>query len=928
MPTLLRRLLCLLPVLVVAACARAPGETTLRPRIDYEKYRLPNGLEVILAEDRRLPLVTVNLWYHVGPANEKAGRTGFAHLFEHMMFQGSKNVPEDGHLQLLEGAGATDLNGSTSFDRTNYYETLPSNQLELALWLESDRMGFLLEKLDAAKLANQRDVVRNERRQSIEGAPYGLVEEALYHELYPAGHPYHARIIGSHADIEAAQLDDVRDFFRQYYAPNNASIAIVGDIDKARTKALIAKYFGPLRAGPAVERTTVATPRLTSEQRVTVTDRVELPRVYVAWHSPAYYAPGDADADVLSHVLGGSKSSRLYRKLVYEKQIAQDVSASQQSMQLGSIFSIEATARPGVKAEDLLAAIDSELRTLRDEGPDATEVDEARNTIVADIVRGLETFGGVADMLNRYNHFLGEPGYLTQDVQRYEAVKPRTVKALADSLLRSDARVVVFGVPGEKVVDDPPRTTPAEGAAPEVAPTPAPAATPADWRASVPGPGPSSPLELPVPQQFTLGNGLTVLLVESHKLPVISANLMVLAGSDHNPTERPGLASFAAAMLDEGTRTRDSLQIARDAGRLGATLAAASTTDYSTVALRTLTPTADDAFALMADVALHPSFKAEEIERQRVSRLTQLQQQRDNPAAMAQRVFNAEVFGEQHPYGYTELGTPESVQQISREDLEGFWRHGFTPRNAALIVAGDIDADALRALAEKHFGDWEGDRPAAAELAAPAIGQRRIVIVDRGPSPQTALRLGTVGVARSTPDYAALEVMNGILGGLFSSRINMNLRERNGYTYGARSGFGYRRGAGPFVIQTSVRADVTAPAVREIFKEIDGLRSTPVEDAELTLSKDSFTRSLPGLFETTADAAGSVGQLFVYGLPLDYYNGLPEQVAAVTAADVQRVMRERVDPERLVVVAVGDKTALEPALRSLDLGPVESRTAE
>ncbi len=334
------------------------------------------------------------------------------------------------------------------------------------------------------------------------------------------------------------------------------------------------------------------------------------------------------------------------------------------------------------------------------------------------------------------------------------------------------------------------------------------------------------------------------------------------------------------------------------------------------------------AFALMADVVLHPAFKAEEIERQRVSRLTQYQQQRDNPTAIASRVFSAEIFGAQHPYGYNELGTAASLQQISRDDLEGFWKAGFTPGNSALIVAGDIDAAALKALAQKHFGGWQGERSAPPELTAPAPGARRFIVVDRGPSPQTALRLGSVGVARSTPDYAPLEVMNGILGGLFSSRINLNLRERNGYTYGARSGFIYRRGAGPFVIQTSVRADVSAPAVREIFKEIDGLRSTPVEAAELTLSKDSFSRSLPGLFETTADAAASAGQLFVYGLPLDYYNGLPAQVEAVTAADVQRVMRERVDPEHLVIVAVGDKAALEPELRKLDLGTVESRAAE
>jgi zinc protease len=350
-------LLCLWAISCVANAAQSVSV----PRIDQETYRLPNGLNVILVQDKRLPLVSVNIWYHVGPANEKAGRTGFAHLFEHMMFQGSKNVPEDQHFAILEGAGATQINGTTDFDRTNYFETVPSNQLELALWIESDRMGFLPEVLDQAKLTNQQDVVRNERRQSTENRPYGLMDEALIHTLFPKGHPYYGSIIGSHADIEAARLGDVRDFFRQYYSPSNASLAIVGDIDKAAVKALVARYFGPLPAGPAVEKVVAEQPRIEAERRVVATDRIELPRVYMAWHTPALFAPGDAEADLTGAVLGGGKTSRLYRKLVYELQIAQNVMASQQSLQLGSIFQIEATARPGVTAEQLEQAIDAEL---------------------------------------------------------------------------------------------------------------------------------------------------------------------------------------------------------------------------------------------------------------------------------------------------------------------------------------------------------------------------------------------------------------------------------------------------------------------------------------------------------------------------------------------------------------------------------------
>ena len=299
------------------------------PRIQFEKYTLPNGLDVILSRDVRVPMVAVNLWYHVGPANEEPGRTGFAHLFEHMMFQSSKHVPPDSHFKLLEAAGASDINGTTDYDRTNYFETLPANQLELALWLESDRMGYLLDKVDQAALSNQQDVVRNERRQSIENQPYGLAEEVMVQSLYPEGHPYYGNVIGSHEDIQAVKLDDVRRFFRQYYSPNNASLAIVGDFDPAQAKALVEKYFGTLKRGPDVPAIKAETPQITSERRKVVKARVELPRVYMAWVTSPIFKAGDADADLASNVLGGGRSSRLYKKLVYEKQIAQTVSAQQ-----------------------------------------------------------------------------------------------------------------------------------------------------------------------------------------------------------------------------------------------------------------------------------------------------------------------------------------------------------------------------------------------------------------------------------------------------------------------------------------------------------------------------------------------------------------------------------------------------------------------
>jgi zinc protease len=910
-----------------ATNADAGNGTLAAPKLEFEKYKLKNGLEVILVEDHRLPLVAVNLWYHVGPANERPGRTGFAHLFEHMMFQGSKNVPDDAHIRLLEGSGASDLNGTTDFDRTNYFETLPSNQLELALWLESDRMGFLLEKLDQAKLSNQRDVVRNERRQSIENQPYGLAEEEMFHQLFPKGHPYYASVIGSHADIEAARLDDVRDFFKQYYVPNNASIAIVGDIDKARTRELVEKYFGPLAAGAAVPKINAQTPPITAEKRLTVNDKIELPRVYLAWLTAPIYKPGDADADLLANILGGGKSSRLYKRLVYDRKIAQDVSASQNSLILGSVFSIEATAKPGVKPEELEKAIDEELALISKEGPTQSEIKRARNTIESQIIRGLENlggFGGVADRLNQYNHYLGDPNYLAADLDRYAKATPASVQKMAQGSLTKNSRVVLYAVPGEKVVDDVARTAEEKSAAPAKA-VPVSAK---DWRAEMPGPGPASKLSLPAPQRFQLSNGLTVYLLERHNLPIVSANLVVLSGSEQNPVAKPGLASFTADMLDEGTERRPALKIAEDVAQIGATLTTGSSSDSSSIAMRTLKNNADTAFDLLSDVVLHPAFAPNEIERIRNDRLTNLRQQRDNPTAIATRVFNQVVYGAKHPYGYIELGTNESLQSMSREDLLGFWKNGYVPQNSALIVAGDLTNAEVKALAEKYFGKWTGQSGTARTPSVDNKVEQRIVIVDRGKSPQTALRIGEIGVPRATPDYVPIEVMNTALGGLFSSRINMNLREKNGYTYGAGSAFAYRRGPGPFIVGTGVRTDVTAPAVKEIFTELRRMRTEPLTADELSTSKDSFERSLPGLFETSPQAAATIGQLFVYNLPLDYYSTLPAKIQAVNAAEVQRVATKYLTPDKMVVVAVGDRASIEPELKKLELGPVEQRSID
>jgi zinc protease len=934
-PIVLTKHLIALLVLGSAASALAAAPSLPRskplpvPTLKYEKYTLPNGLVVLLHEDHRLPLVAVDLWYHVGPVNEAAGRTGFAHLFEHMMFEGSEHVGEKAHFKYLEGAGASDINGTTDFDRTNYFETVPSNQLELALWLESDRMGFLLETLDRQKLTNQRDVVRNERRQG-ENTPYDVADEEVFHQLFPKSHPYYADVIGSHADIESARLNDVRDFFHHYYTPNNANLAIAGDFDAAKLKALIVKYFGPIPRGPEVPAVDVKTPPITSERRATVTDTVQLPRVYVAWLTPPAFTAGDADADLFMRVLGDGKSSRLYRKLVYEKQIAQSAECTTNSLKLNSIAQCAITARPGIKPEDLEAAVNTEIESLRTSGPTQAELDGARNVQLTHIISGLQRlggFGGVADRMDLYNYYLGDPGYLPKDIERYQHATIASVKKIAQTSFGTNQRVVVYAVPGKKVLDDVPRSAEDTDANAKVAnPYESSFEDQQNWRKTPPQPGPPPAFHLPAPKTFALSNGMKVYLVEDHALPVMSANVVTMAGGDANPENKPGLAGFTARLLTEGTKDRSSVDLAQATDSIGATLATTAGVNNASASIGNLSNSTDAGIDLLSDVVLHPAFAPEEIERIRKQRLTAILQEEDQPVASTLRVGLKAVYGNQ-PYGFRPIGTTASVKSITREDLTGFWAAHYNPKTSALVLAGDLTEAEARRLAERYFGSWtsSSDQAAPALPTPPSPPARKIIIVDKPGSPQTVLIAFGLGVRRTVPDYPSVEVMNSVLGGLFSSRINMNLREKNGYTYGAFSQFAFDRAGGPFYAGALVRTDVTAPATKELFSELDRIKSDPPSADELKLAQEFELRSLPGSFETVKQTSALMGDLFTFNLPNDYYQTLPARFESVTASAVEKAAQQDVHPDHMIVVAVGDRAKIEPGLKQLSLGPIEYR---
>jgi len=932
------------------------------PPIKFTEYRLKNGLRVILHEDHSTPIVGVNLWYHVGSKNEVPGRTGFAHLFEHMMFQGSENY-DDEYFKPIQEAGGN-LNGSTNPDRTNYWEVVPSNFLETALFLEADRLSGLLAVLDEKKLANQRDVVKNEKRQNYDNRPYGLVGAKINETLYPANHPYHWLTIGSLEDLSNASLEDVKNFFRRYYTPNNASLAIAGDFDLAEARKLVEKYFGPIASGPDIKPVTATPPQLKEMKRISMEDRVTLPRVYQVWVVPPRYVPDEAPLDALASILAGGKTSRLYKTLVYDQQIAQDVSAFNNAQELGGQFQIVATAKPGKTLEEIEKVIAEELDKLRREPPTAEEIERVYNATESAFVYGLQTvggFGGKNDQLNQYATYLNKPGYFQEDLARYRRVTAQDVQRVANTYL-TDKRLIVSVTPkprsqatGEPVAASPAKavaptsaqqqqqpsgaqavtkteaavTRPA-GAAPPASTAPATAPTtpqsdakkaaPKDFSANLPKPKPDPRFTLPQIQRRKLSNGLDVLLVKHDELPVVSMNLVLKTGAAADAPERAGLASLTAGLLDEGTKTRSALDISNQLAAIGAQLGTGSGRDASSVTLRTLTRQLDKALDIYADVITNPAFPKDELERARSSRLAQLAQLHDNANAVADLIFASLIYGRKHPYGQPAIGDVASVTGVSVEDPRRFYETYYRPNNAALVVVGDVQAETLLPKLERAFANWKaGEVPAVKFSAPPARERATIYIVDKPGAAQSVINIGQLGVERASPDYFPLLVMNTILGGGFVSRINLNLREDKGYSYGARSSFDFRRSPGPFTASAGVQTAFTKESVVEFLKELRGIRGEiPVTDRELETAKQALIRGFPRSFETPDQIASRLSDNVLYNLPDSYFNNYITSVRAVSKADVNRVANRYLDPSKLAILVVGDRQVIEPGLRSLE----------
>jgi len=904
--------------------------------IPFTRFTLPNGLSVVVSEDRKAPVVAVSVWYHVGSADEPAGKTGFAHLFEHLMFQGSENH-KDEFFRPFELAGATDQNGTTWFDRTNYYETVPTTALDMTLWMESDRMGHLLGAIGQKDLDEQRGVVQNEKRQG-ENQPYGRVDQRVAANAFPANHPYHHDTIGSMKDLDAASLADVKHWFQGYYGAANVTVALVGDITPELAKAKMLEYFGDIPAGPPVARQQPWTAPRTESTRDTMTDHVAQTRIVREWNVPGLADPEEGELELAAAVLGGGKTSRLYERLVYKDKLVDDVSVGVQSFALASMLQLQADVRNGVDPAKVEAAIAEEWAKFLKGGPTDDELARVKVDTRAHFIRTLEKVNSKASILAEGQVYRGDPGAFRDDLARLDAATPASVLAAAKKWIsKGDYTLTV--TPAAK--DD--KAEPADemekpgraaiAGRPEAKQPPKQdftLAKPAvDRSKGVPSVAAFPDLTFPKLQRGKLKNGIPVVLAERHAIPVVQIQLLFDAGYASDQGRKLGTSAFTMAMLDEGTKELDSLEIARRAERLGAVIGASSGLDSSSASLNALNSQLEPSLELFADVVRNAAFRDSDIARIRGQWLARIAQEKTQPTGLALRSLPPLLYGAGHAYAipFTGSGTEASITSLDAGDMHAYVRDFIRPDNATILVAGDTTLEAIVAKLDTAFGDWKAaatpvPKKNIANVDVPK--QARVFLLDKPGAPQSLILAGVVAPSTKAPNNLEIQTMNGAFGGSFTSRLNMNLREGKHWAYGAGSFLSNAIGQRPFLMYAPVQTDKTAQSVAEILRESQELIGTkPLTHDEIDKIKLGDVRSLPGEYQTTSAVLGALGGITLYGRPDDYVQTLKGRIEAQTDPAVQAAAKEIVRPDALTWIVVGDLAKIEAGVRALKLGEVK-----
>ncbi|MGN3975076.1 M16 family metallopeptidase [Tsuneonella sp. SYSU-LHT278] len=924
------------PVPAPASAEPAPVEQLVAAvDIPYEQFRLDNGLTVLVHTDRKAPIVGVTTYYRVGSKHEPRGRTGFAHLFEHLMFGGSENVP---NFDIpLEAAGSTSTNGSTWYDRTNYVETVPTGALDLALFMESDRMGYLLGAVTQDKLDKQRGVVQNEKRQG-DNQPYGLVEYKIGDALFPVGHPYRHSTIGSMADLEAANLSDVRKWFTDNYAPNNVVLALTGDIDAATARPLVERWFGDIPSGPEVPSVTAPPVTLAAPVREEMTDQVPVTRVIRVWTGPDINHPDAVALDMGMSVLGGLGSSRLDNALVKGDEIAVSVTSYAQQHENLSFLQAQMDVKPGIDPATAEKRFDEVIARLVSEGPDADELLRAVNLSISNRIGALELVGGFSGKgatLAEGLLYSDDPARYKKELGEFAALTPGAVKdALGRWLTRPSYTLVVK--PGERTEDGalmggwgdegtvPPPAPDAKKPAPPLAKNPPREAPPV---------APVGELTFPAVETARLSNGIPVKLARRTSIPKVSMAITFDAGTAADGPARAGTQAMMMSLLEEGTETLSAIEIAEAQERLGAQIGTGASLDTSSVSMTALTANLRPSLALMADIVRNPAFAEGEVARVKAQRLAAIAQAQANPSAIASRALGPLVFGTEHPYGAVGgAGLASAISPLTSADLEQVHDTWVRPDTAAITVVGDVTMGQLLPALEAAFGDWRA--PAAPvpakNLAAPTPApKQRIVVIDRPNSPQSVLLLGRqLPVTGRAPGLEPLDLANEVIGSGFLSRLNMDLREDKGWTYGVRSGLTAEAGPRTFYVMTPVQSDRTGDSIRLILDKVTAFAGggARVDDTEFQRVTDGNIRGLPNRFETNGQVLGALLQNQVRGRPDDYQRTLPQVFGSIDKAAIDAAAGQFMDPSEMVIIVVGDRSKIEDQVKALGL-PVEYRDA-
>ncbi|MBC9034781.1 insulinase family protein [Sphingomonas sp. JC676] len=889
--------------------------------VPYQEFTLANGLRVIVHTDRKAPIVAVSTWYDVGSKHEPAGKTGFAHLFEHLMFNGSENAPGD-FFEPLKQVGATDFNGTTSFDRTNYFETVPRPALDRALFLESDRMGWLTGAITQDVLDEQRGVVQNEKRQN-DNRPYGLIYYKVLEELL-AGNPYGHTPIGSMTDLDSASLADVKNWFRSHYGPNNAVLVLAGDVDAKEARPLVEKYFGAIPAGPKSVLPKVPVPTLTASKSAVLKDNVAATMILRTWAVPGLNDPDAVPLDVFGQVLGGLASSRFDNALVRKEKVAVQVSAGVQSMAQLGIFQVQAIVKPGVDPVLVGKRLDEIMADLIKNGPTADEVRRVATTNVSDRIAGLESvggFGGKAVALAQGELYSGDPAFFKKQLAAMANVTPAQVKAAAAKWLTRPS-VTITVEPGQREAYQEAATVPV---AKPVAGAKAEAVK--GTRGPLPPVSPIGELDFPKVERTHLSNGVELIYANRTAVPISQVVLSFDAGVAADQAGKLGTQSLALSLLDEGTTSLDSTAIAETRERLGADIGGGSSADRTYLTLGAPSANLGGALDLFADVVRHPAFAPAEVERIRASTLTGIAQELTSPEGLGGRALPPLLYGAASPYAKMAAGSgdPVAIKALTRDDLVAFHKAWIRPDKAKIFVVSDLPLAQVKAALEARFGNWRGEGAAGVKDFGQAAVQAspRIVLVNRPDSPQSVILAAQMTPLSPTDDLLVAMTSNEVLGGDFLSRINMDLREAKHWSYGVNGGFTWLEKAVPYVIRAPVQADKTGESIQALRQDVrEFLTSKGVTDAELERTINGNVRGLAGRFETSGAVLGAMQQNDIRHRPDDFYATIAQKYRGMTAAQLDAAARGALDPNRFVWVVVGDAAKVKPQLDSLGL-PVE-----